>query len=156
MGNICRSPTAEAVFRDYASRNAPDFPVEAESAGTHGYHIGSAPDIRAQQVAFRRGVDMSGLRARLLTVQDFTRFDYILAMDRQNLAAAQALAPAGASVRLQLLLDYLPSHGLREVPDPYYGELREFENVFDLTKQAAVGLLQAMRDPARAGRGSLG
>src|SRR6202050_344514 len=93
MGNICRSPMAEAVFRSLAQRDWPDLAVEADSAGTHDYHVGHAPDARAQRVAAAHGIDMSALRARLLTAADFERFDWILVMDRQNLQAARLLAP---------------------------------------------------------------
>src|ERR1700761_1197359 len=96
LGNICRSPTAEIVFRQIAARDAPDLPIEIDSAGTAGYHVGSPPDSRTRQAALRRGYDMSALRARIVEVADFTRFDLILAMDRQNLRALQEIAPATA------------------------------------------------------------
>ena len=102
--------------------------------------------MRAQQVALAHGVDMSRLRARMLNVQDFVRFDFVLAMDRQNLHAVQRLAPKGSATRVQLLLDYAPQQPLREVPDPYYGEQEGFELVFALTEQAAEGLLQFLTD----------
>jgi protein-tyrosine phosphatase len=152
MGNICRSPTAEAVFRFLLERQAADIEIEADSAGTHDYHIGEPPDPRAQRVGRAHGIDMSGLRARLLTAGDFERFDWILVMDRDNLEAALALAPPGRADRVRLLLDYAPQQPLREVPDPYYGKLADFERVFQLTQQAAEGLLQSLcsspNDPA--------
>jgi protein-tyrosine phosphatase len=144
MGNICRSPTAEAVFRSLAQRSWPDLPVEADSAGTHGYHVGHPPDARAQRVAREHGIDMSAQRARVLVEQDFDRFDRILVMDRRNQTAALALAPRGQRHRVRLLLDYAPQQALREVPDPYYGDLADFERVFDLSEQAARGLLQSL------------
>jgi protein-tyrosine phosphatase len=144
MGNICRSPMAEAVFRSLAQRVSPDLAVEADSAGTHNYHVGHAPDERAQRVARAHGIDMSALRARQLVAEDFDRFDWILVMDRQNHEAALALAPPERRHRLRLLLDYAPQLPLREVPDPYYGDLSDFERVFVLTEQAARGLLQAL------------
>jgi protein-tyrosine phosphatase len=144
MGNICRSPTAEGVFRSLAARLAPDLDLEADSAGTHGYHVGHAPDARSQQVALARGVDLSGLRARQLTHADFDAFDLILAMDQDNLEFASRLAPPGRRERLRLLLEYAPGQPLREVPDPYYGGLEDFELVFDLASQATHGLLTSL------------
>jgi protein-tyrosine phosphatase len=144
MGNICRSPTAEAVFRALVKRSAPELVIDADSAGTHDYHVGSAPDPRAQRVAAAHGIDMASLRARLLTLEDFERFDWILTMDRQNLHAAQQLAPKRRGDRIRLLLDYAPQQPLREVPDPYYGEVADFELVFQLTQQAAQGLLRSL------------
>jgi len=144
MGNICRSPTAEAVFRSLALRSWPDLAVESDSAGTHGYHVGRPPDERAQRVARAHGIDMSAQRARALQAEDFDRFDHILVMDQQNHSAALALAPPGRRDRVRLLLDYAPQLALREVPDPYYGDLTDFERVFDLSEQAARGLLQSL------------
>jgi len=144
MGNICRSPTAEAVFRSLAQRTRPDLVVECDSAGTHSYHVGHPPDLRAQRVARTHGIDMSGQRARVLQGEDFDRFDRILVMDLQNHKAALALAPPNRGQRVRLLLDYAPQLGLREVPDPYYGGPADFERVFDLSEQAARGLLQSL------------
>jgi protein-tyrosine phosphatase len=144
MGNICRSPMAEAVFRSLAQRDWPDLAVEADSAGTHDYHVGHAPDARAQRVARAHGIDMSALRARQLQVEDFDRFDLIPAMDLQNRTDALKLAPRKRRHRLRLLLDYAPQLAVGEVPDPYYGELSDFERVFDLSEQAARGLLQSL------------
>lgn len=145
MGNICRSPTAEAVFVSLLKRSGGNENIEADSAGTHSYHIGEPPDTRAQRVAAAHGVDMSGLRARLLTSQDFERFDWVLVMDGQNRDAALALAPVQFRHKVRLLLDFAPAQPLREVPDPYYGNICDFEQVFDLTQQAAGGLLQFLR-----------
>jgi protein-tyrosine phosphatase len=146
MGNICRSPIAEGVFSWLAPRLRPDLAVEADSAGTHGYHAGRPPDARAQRVARAHGIDLSGLRARQLVAQDFERFDRILVMDRRNHDDALALAPERHD-RVRLLLDYAPQLALREVPDPYYGELSDFERVFQLSEQAARGLLQSLAAP---------
>lgn len=143
-GNICRSPTAEAVFRAMARRLAPQLAVEIDSAGTHGSHAGDAPDARAQAVARARGIDMSALRARQLVREDFERFDWILVMDRYNRAAALALAPAQRRQRLRLFMDFAPHLRQREIPDPYYGEAADFERVFELAEQASHGLLQAL------------
>jgi protein-tyrosine phosphatase len=145
MGNICRSPTAEAVFRAQAEQSSPELKIDADSAGTHAYHLGSAPDPRAQRVAAAHGIDISSLRARVLAPADFERFDLILAMDRQNLQAIRGLTPTPPAGQVRLLLDYAPQQPLREVPDPYYGELEDFELVFRLTQLAAEGLLRALR-----------
>jgi protein-tyrosine phosphatase len=151
MGNICRSPMAEGVFRWLAPRVRPDLAVEADSAGTHGYHVGRPPDERAQRVARAHGIDLSVLRARQLVAQDFDRFDQILVMDRRNHDTAMALAPPERQQRLRLLLDYAPQLALREVPDPYYGQLSDFERVFQLSEQAARGLLQSLAAPPPSG-----
>ena len=145
MGNICRSPTAEAVFRSLAGRLAPELGLEIDSAGTHGYHVGHAPDERSQRVARAHGVELSGLRARQLTVADFDAFDLLLAMDRDNLEFARAMAPRGRRERVRLLLDFAPGQPLREVPDPYYGGLPDFERVYGLANEAARGLLEHLR-----------
>jgi protein-tyrosine phosphatase len=144
---------AEAVFRSLAPRLRPDLIVEADSAGTHGYHIGHAPDERAQRAARAHGIDLSGLRARQLLAADFDRFDLILVMDRQNQEAALAIAPPALRHRVRLLLDYAPQLTLREVPDPYYGKPTDFEQVFQLSEQAARGLLQSLpaHTPTAAG-----
>ena len=152
MGNICRSPTAEAVFRALASRMDPKLAIEADSAGTHDYHVGDPPDPRSQRVAASHGIDMSTLRARKLTAHDIERFDWILVMDRQNLDAVRAMAAPELRDRVQLLLDHAPEQGLREVPDPYYGGTADFELVFQLTQQAALGLLKFLRTQSLKGR----
>jgi len=151
MGNICRSPTAEAVFRALASSADPGLAIETDSAGTHDYHVGDPPDPRSQRVAASHGIDMSQLRALKLTVNDFDSFDWILVMDRQNLVAARAVAPPNRRDRVQLLLDHAPEQGLREVPDPYYGCAADFELVFRLTQQAARGLLKFLRAQSLTG-----
>jgi protein-tyrosine phosphatase len=145
LGNICRSPTAEAVFRAVAAREAPDLQFEIDSAGTAGYHIGAPPDSRTRQAALRRGYDMSALRARVVEPQDFTRFDLILAMDRQNLETLQRRAPVAARDRIRLFLEFAPDADVTEVPDPYYGGANGFEQVLDLVEAAAYGLLQHVR-----------
>jgi protein-tyrosine phosphatase len=142
MGNICRSPTAEAVFADLVRREAPHAGIEIDSAGTHDYHLGAPPDARAIAAARRRGIDMSALRARQLVEEDFTRFDLLLAMDERN--RRDMLARAAPAERVRLLLDYAPELGVREVPDPYYGGPRDFEQVLDLVEPAARGLLRTL------------
>src|SRR5579863_8582892 len=121
LGNICRSPTAEAVFRAIAAREARDLEVDADSAGTAGYHVGAPPDARSQQAARRRGYDLSALRARLVAPGDFERFDLILAMDRENLSVLRRRAPREFHDRIRLFLEFAPQAGTAEVPDPYYG-----------------------------------
>ncbi|MFO7306515.1 MAG: low molecular weight protein-tyrosine-phosphatase [Gammaproteobacteria bacterium] len=142
MGNICRSPTAEAVFRRVVAERAPGLAVEIDSAGTHGYHVGSPPDRRAIEAARRRGLDLSGLRARQVSVADFERFDLILAMDEDNVADLSRMAPPQYHSRIRLLMDFAADPPLREVPDPYYGGPQGFEQVLDLLEEAAEGLLQ--------------
>ncbi len=148
LGNICRSPTAEGVLRHLAANEAPQLALEIDSAGTADYHIGAPPDPRSQRAALRRGIDISGLRARQIAAQDFARFDLILAMDEENLRELQALRPRDARAALQLFLEYAPDLALREVPDPYYCDTAAFEQVLDLTTAASRGLLAALQEGA--------
>lgn len=150
LGNICRSPSAEAVFREIAAREAPELHIEVDSAGTAGYHVGDPPDARSQEAARRRGYDMSPLRARVVEPEDFERFDLILAMDRSNLAILQRRAPVFARERVQLFLEFAPDSGVTEVPDPYYGGASGFEEVLDLVEAASRGLLTHLRTRTRA------
>ncbi len=150
LGNICRSPTAEAVFRAVAAREAPELTIEVDSAGTAGYHIGEPPDARTRQAASRRGYDMSPLRARIVEPHDFDVFDLILAMDRENLNVLHHRAPAHARDRVRLFLEFAPEATVTEVPDPYYGGPNGFEEVLDLVEAATQGLLQHLRQRARA------
>lgn len=145
LGNICRSPTAEAVLRAIAAREAPDLELEIDSVGTADYHVGEPPDPRSQAAGAVRGYDLSALRARQLVVADFERFDLLLAMDESNLAELQAAAPAARRQRVQLFMNYAPQAGLTAVPDPYYGGPAGFELVLDLAELAARGLLVAIR-----------
>lgn len=149
LGNICRSPTAEIVFREIVAREAPDLSIEIDSAGTSDYHVGAPPDARTHHAALRRGYDMSALRARVVEKNDFTRFDLILAMDRQNLEALQRHAPPAARERIRLFLEFAPDADVAEVPDPYYGGANGFEEVLDLVEAAARGLLQHLRTESR-------
>jgi protein-tyrosine phosphatase len=151
LGNICRSPTAEAVLRALAAREAPELALEVDSAGTAGYHIGEPPDPRTRAAALRRGYDLSALRARVVEPGDFERFDLILAMDRENLCVLRRRAPAAAHERLRLFLEFAASAGGPEdVPDPYYGGANGFEEVLDLVEGAARGLLAHLRRQLRA------
>jgi len=147
MGNICRSPTAEAVFRRLAPDLAPELAFEIDSAGTHGYHLGAPPDERSQRAARRHGIDMSKLRARLLERADFERFDWIVFMDERNRSDALRTGPRGRA-RLVRLLDFAPGQALRDVPDPYYGEERDFAQVIGLIDAGVRGLIAALRAEA--------
>ena len=139
LGNICRSPLAEGALRAHAARLQLD--VEINSAGTGDWHIGHAPDLRAQEVAQRLGgIDISGQKARQLCADDFERFDHIIAMDATNLRDLRALAPEGLRSRLSLLLDHLPGQEGQPVPDPYYGDAAGFEHVWRLVDAAAERL----------------
>lgn len=148
LGNICRSPTAEGVLRHLAGLEAPDLGIIVDSAGTADYHTGAAPDVRSQRAALRRGIDISNLRARRVTREDFARFDFILAMDRQNLEALEAMRPKNSRARVALFLDYAPALNVSEVPDPYYGGTEDFEKVLDLTAAASRGLLAHLQESA--------
>ena len=149
-GNICRSPTAEAVFREHAARAGLDGRVLIESAGTGDWHVGEPPDHRAIVHARRRGYDLAVLRARQVQREDFTRFAWILAMDMHNLRDLVALRPADYPGHLGLLLDFVPGIGTREVPDPYFGGPEGFEAVLDLMERASAALLARIRGTERA------
>jgi protein-tyrosine phosphatase len=151
LGNICRSPTAEAVLRALAAREAPELSLEVDSAGTSGYHIGQPPDPRTRQAAARRGYNLSTLRARVVEPPYFEHFDLILAMDRENLRALRSRAPSAAACeRLRLFLEFAPQGAPQDVPDPYYGGPNGFEEVLDLVEAATRGLLTHLRQRARA------
>jgi len=149
LGNICRSPTAEAVLRALAARHAPQLALTVDSAGTGDYHLGEPPDPRSQAAAAHRGYDLSGLRARQVRASDFDEFDLVLAMDKANWSALQRLAPPQRRDRVRLYLDYAPGSAHREVPDPYYGGPDGFEQVLDLAEQAAQGVLDALTTGGR-------
>ncbi len=145
MGNICRSPTAEAVFRHQVEQAGLTEHFYIDSAGTHDYHIGDPPDARTQRAAKLRGYDMSTLRGRQIEAVDFMRFDYVLAMDAANLDILRRLRPNDAQSHLGLFLEFAERHSEREVPDPYYGGADGFERVLDLVEDAAGGLLLHIR-----------
>lgn len=151
LGNICRSPTAEGVFRHVVERQSLSDCFEIDSAGTSGWHIGEAPDRRAVYTGKQRGIDLSSLKGRQVVVNDFSRFDYILAMDKDNLSHLTSLAPAEFSGHLGLFLDFDRSSSVsgREVPDPYYGGDEGFEHVFDMIERASEGLLEHIRDSGK-------
>ena len=138
LGNICRSPLAEAALRGEAERLGLE--VEVDSAGTGDWHIGHAPDPRAAAVARRNGVDISGLRARQVGPQDFHRFDHIVALDAQNLADLEAMRPAGAKAELSLLLDHVEGREGQAVADPYYGEEEHIDAAWADVTEGAKGL----------------
>jgi protein-tyrosine phosphatase len=141
MGNICRSPTAEGVFRKLHRELVHQLELHIDSAGTHAYHIGDPPDVRSQAAAQARGVDISAHRGRQVEAEDFRTFDYVLAMDAANLKRLQALRPRDARTELCLLLDYAPGVSNKEVPDPYYGGAGGFEEVLDLVEAGGRELL---------------
>ena len=139
LGNICRSPLAEAAFRSEAERAG--LVVEIDSAGTGDWHAGSAPDPRAQAAAHAAGVDISGLRARQITADDYRRFTHIFAMDEQNLTHIRARAPADAQADISLLLDCVPGREGASVSDPYYGGEEHFEETWSDVAGAAKALV---------------
>ncbi len=141
MGNICRSPTAEGVFRSVVADAGLADSIIVDSAGTHSYHLGHPPDRRSQAAALARGYDLSSLRARRVSEADFLAFDHILAMDRDNYEHLQRLQPDDAVAELDLFLSFDGNSALSEVPDPYYGGARGFEHVLDLVESASRGLL---------------
>ena len=142
LGNICRSPTAEGVFRSLVAAKGLSDRVVIDSAGTGNWHIGSPPDRRSQAHALRRGIDLSGLRGRQVRAHDFDDFDLLVAMDRSNVASLSALAPdADARERIVLLRSFDPDADSDEVPDPYTGGADGFEHVLDLVEAASQGLL---------------
>ena len=144
MGNICRSPTAEGVFRKLVQDRAPHLQVEIDSAGTHAYHVGEPPDRRAIAAAARRGIDLSGLRARMVDDADFEGFDLLVAMDQLNREVLLDRSPDEYRERVRLMLEFAPSVDVEDVPDPYYGGPVGFEHVLDLVEEASKGLLDEL------------
>lgn len=144
MGNICRSPTAEGVFRHVVRQAGLADKIDTDSAGTHAYHIGEPPDSRAQQTARSRGIELSDLRGRKVDGNDFSRFDYVLAMDHNNHTDLRQVAGGNAD-NLHMFLQFAENFDEQEVPDPYYGGEQGFEHVFDLVEDASAGLLAHIR-----------
>ena len=138
LGNICRSPMAEGVFRQIATER--NLGVEIDSAGTGAWHVGEPPDQRGQERLLAAGIDISSSRARKVVIEDFDRFDLIIAMDKQNLAALKRLSEPGQSHKIHLFLDFAPHLAGQEVPDPYYGHSDGFDHVFELISAAGSGL----------------
>lgn len=145
MGNICRSPTAEGVFRKVVEDAGLSDLIYVESAGTHAYHVGAPPDPRAQEAARRRGFVLSDIRARRVSDEDFELFDHILVMDKENLEELMVRVPEPHRGKVRLFLEFAGGMSASEVPDPYYGGTSGFELVLDLIEQAAVRLLERIR-----------
>ena len=148
-GNICRSPTAEAIFRKLVADAGMSETILADSAGTHGYHIGEPPDVRAQASAADRGYDLSSLRARRVERADLQRFDLIVAMDRGHFTILSRMAEPSAAHKLKLMMSYADGFEEEDVPDPYYGGPQDFERVLDMLEDAARGLLDSLGKPAQ-------
>jgi protein-tyrosine phosphatase len=145
MGNICRSPTAEGVFKRHVREAGLEGTILSDSAGTHDYHVGEPPDPRAREAAQRRGYDLADLRARRVAIKDFAEFNLILAMDEHNLGILRRQCPPQHVHRLRLFLEFGRQREIHHVPDPYYGGPQGFENVLDLIEDAAQGLLRHIR-----------
>jgi protein-tyrosine phosphatase len=145
MGNICRSPTAEGVFVNLLKERALENSFIIDSAGTHAYHVGEAPDLRAQKAALERGVQLGHLRARKVVMGDFEDFDFLLAMDDENYAALSKACPDIHKNKIKYFLDYAPHLSTRIVPDPYYGGKYGFERVLDLIEEASVGFISDLQ-----------
>jgi len=145
MGNICRSPTAEGVFRHKVEQADLNEHFTIDSAGTHAYHVGNPPDSRATEAALKRNIDLSNQRARRVSADDFSAFDYVIAMDESNRDDLLAICPAGYEDRVHLFLDFGNSNET-EVPDPYYGQGRGFEIVLNLVEDASDGLLNQLQN----------
>jgi len=155
LGNICRSPMAEGVFRYVANGEGVAHLFEIDSAGMGDWHAGQAPDARAQGAALNRGIDISGQSARKVELEDFDAFDLVLAMDASNLAELTELAPPGARHKIRRFLDFAPHMGVEDVPDPYFGGAEGFDHALDLIEAAASGLLadrlKESKRPAKKG-----
>ena len=144
-GNICRSPSAEGVFRDIANEQKLSQFFYIDSCGTHSYHTGQSPDSRSQYAAMKRGIDISQQIARTIEQNDFNRFDYILAMDKYNLSFLQTMADKKHVNKINLFLEYAENYKLIEIPDPYYGGEDGFEIVLDLLQEASIGLIKQLQ-----------
>ena len=145
MGNICRSPTAEGVFRKVVRDAELHDLIIVDSAGTHAYHVNEPPDRRARAAAERRGFPLDDIRARRVSSEDYEQFDYILAMDEDNLSILKEGAPDEYRYKVRLFLQFAEASRVMEVPDPYYGGSSGFERVLDLVEEASEGLLEAIR-----------
>jgi len=149
MGNICRSPTAEGVFTKLIEEEGLSHLFEIDSAGTHAYHVGEQPDLRAQNAARERGIELRYLRARKVIYGDFEDYDFLLVMDDDNYSFLLETCPEDHRSKISYLLDYAPHLGTREVPDPYYGGRYGFERVLDLVEEAAVGFLNKLKEQGK-------
>jgi len=146
MGNICRSPTAEGVFRHKVIAAGLEDKIHIDSAGTIAYHVGHTPDPRAQKAALKRGIDLSTQRARKVTSDDFEAFDFVIAMDSDNHYELEAICPTGHEDRLHMFLKFAHNNRETDVPDPYYGGGNGFEVVLDLIEDASEGLLKHLQE----------
>lgn len=146
LGNICRSPTAEGVFRDLVGREGLADKIVTDSCGTGGWHIGNPPDQRAQYEARRRGIKIDDLKARKTSSNDFDDFDFIIAMDNSNFKNLTAMSPPEHVSKIHMFLSFAPDLRISEVPDPYYGGDDGFADVFDMIEKASIGLLNHIRD----------
>lgn len=151
LGNICRSPAAEGMFRALLARRGLEGRIGADSAGTSNWHAGAAPDPRAQAAARARGVDISGLRSRSVFPEDFERFDLLLGMDENNVADLLEDCPPALRDRVRLFTDFTVSRPEGGVPDPYYGGEEGFERMLDLIEEGVEGLLAHLEAPEEAG-----
>jgi protein-tyrosine phosphatase len=149
MGNICRSPTAQGVFAHLVESQGLTSLIQIDSAGTHAYHVGEPPDVRATQAAKKRNIELGSQRARRVTGDDFLDFDYVLAMDRNNYDDLISLCPTEHQSKLYLFLEFATGLGEDEVPDPYYGGITGFERVLDMIELASQGLLAEIRPQHR-------
>ncbi len=145
LGNICRSPTAEGVFTNMVQLSKLGDRIQADSAGTHAYHIGEAPDGRAQEAARNRGIELGKLKGRQALAKDITEFDYVLAMDHENVENLLRICPEGYESRINLFLSYANGLENEEVPDPYFGGSSGFDHVLDMIEEASTGLLNEIR-----------
>lgn len=144
MGNICRSPTAEGVFRARAEAAGLAEALHIDSAGTHAYHVGHKPDPRSSEFAMKRGIDLSSQRARQVTADDFAKFDHVYAMDEENLAELSFRCPPEHRHKLGLFMQFAKRSGSKVVPDPYYGDGKGFDLVLDYIEDASEGLLEKL------------
>lgn len=154
LGNICRSPTAEGVFRKLVASRGLEKQIHIDSAGTSGWHVDEPPDPRAREEARRRGINLNSIRSRQVAPDDFEHFDYVVAMDGENLQALLDACPAKYRDRIFRCTAFAPELGVDDVPDPYYGGVRGFERVFDIIEASARGLLEHMEQQGQipAGR----
>jgi protein-tyrosine phosphatase len=146
MGNICRSPTAEGVFAKLLNEQYLEEHFAIDSAGTHAYHVGEPPDLRAQKAALDRGIELVHLRARKVALDDFEKFDFLLAMDCDNYSSLIDACPEKHKEKVKYFLDYASHLGEREVPDPYFGGKYGFEKVLDMIEEASAGFLKTLRE----------
>ena len=146
LGNICRSPMADGVFRDIVDKADIDFKVDIDSAGTSGWHINAPPDERAQRVLESKGIDISGLRSRKVTQNDFNKYDHILAMDQSNLSDLTDISEPEHVNKVRLFLELSDDFGSLDVPDPYYGGEEGFLHVYEMIRSASYGLLQEIKN----------